>query len=63
MPAPLPRLRCSLQSRNVNVYDKHRIVQTAGAAVFAALMPDLGFNTALYHCFITATTGKSSLQF
>jgi len=32
------------------------LVQTVSANVFAALIPDLGFSTALYHCFITATT-------
>ena len=43
--------------------DKHRLVQVVSAAVFTVLIPDIGFSTALYHCFITATTGKSSLHF
>ena len=33
-----------------------RLVQLASAAIYAALIPDLSFGTALYHCFVTAST-------
>ena len=33
-----------------------RLVQLASASIFTALIPDLLFGPALYHCFITATT-------
>jgi hypothetical protein len=37
-------------------------VQIVSAAVFSLLEPDtIGFGTALYHCFITATTGRAPL--
>ena len=32
------------------------IVQVVSAIIFAQLLPDVNFGTALYHCFITATT-------
>ena len=31
-------------------------MQLASAAIYAALIPDLSFGTALYHCFVTAST-------
>lgn len=35
-----------------------RLLQLVSAAVFVVLMPELDFGSALYHCFITATTGN-----
>ena len=32
------------------------LLQIASAGVFAHLLPEVSFATALYHCFITATT-------
>ena len=32
------------------------LVQVVSAIIFAQLLPDVNFATALYHCFITATT-------
>jgi hypothetical protein len=32
------------------------IVQVVSAIIFAQLLPEVNFATALYHCFITATT-------
>ncbi len=32
------------------------LVQVVSAIIFAQLLPDVNFGTALYHCFITATT-------
>ena len=32
------------------------LVQIASAAIFVRLLPEIDFSTALYHCFITATT-------
>ena len=33
-----------------------RLVQLASASIFTALIPDLLFGPALYHCFTTAAT-------
>ena len=39
-------------------------MQIVGAAVFSLLDPDtIDFGTALYHCFITATTGADTPLF
>ena len=32
------------------------VLQLSSAAVFVALIPDLRYGTAVYHCFVTATT-------